>query len=191
MTYKHLRRKNLGGAGRLLPSQPARLKLTCLNTQVAPAGRSYKASFKVGHGCGVSPTRQISVAILAGAARGPCPSPAGRWRCSFTLGLALHQLAAAPSPKTWCASPGRPGRRTTICPTRTTTTGKQAGAAARQGWRHVLPRDPGLCGGPQRVDRNPPTRPEAVGFRARPHCWTSWRRWRVRPQSLNPRKETP
>ena len=33
-----------------------------LEYQVAPAGASYKAAFKVGHGCGTSPTRQVVVA---------------------------------------------------------------------------------------------------------------------------------
>ena len=37
-----------------------------LEYQVAPAASSYKATFKVGHGCGESATRQISVAIPAG-----------------------------------------------------------------------------------------------------------------------------
>lgn len=47
-----------------------------LEYQVAPAGSSYKATFKVGHGCGEAPTRQVSVAIPAGvvAAR-PMPKP--------------------------------------------------------------------------------------------------------------------
>ena len=49
-----------------------------LEYQVAPAGRSYKANFKVGHGCGVSPTRQISVAIPAGV-RSARPMPKPGW----------------------------------------------------------------------------------------------------------------
>lgn len=49
-----------------------------LEYQVAPAGASYKASFKVGHGCGASPTRQIAVDIPAGM-RGARPMPKPGW----------------------------------------------------------------------------------------------------------------
>jgi periplasmic copper chaperone A len=49
-----------------------------LEYQVAPAGSSYKASFKVGHGCGTSPTREISVQIPAGF-RGAKPMPKPGW----------------------------------------------------------------------------------------------------------------
>jgi uncharacterized protein YcnI len=47
-----------------------------LEYQVAPAGSSYKATFKVGHGCGSAATRQVSVAIPPGvlSAR-PMPKP--------------------------------------------------------------------------------------------------------------------
>lgn len=47
-----------------------------LEYQVAPAASSYKATFKVGHGCGPSPTRQVSVAIPAGVSSArPMPKP--------------------------------------------------------------------------------------------------------------------
>jgi len=49
-----------------------------LEYQVAPAGSSYKASFKVGHGCGASATRQIAVDIPAGV-RGAKPMPKPGW----------------------------------------------------------------------------------------------------------------
>ncbi len=49
-----------------------------LEYQVAPAGSSYKASFKVSHGCGASPTRQIVVDIPAGV-RGARPMPKAGW----------------------------------------------------------------------------------------------------------------
>jgi len=49
-----------------------------LEYQVAPAGSSYKATFKVGHGCGTSPTRQISVQVPAGV-RGARPMPKPGW----------------------------------------------------------------------------------------------------------------
>lgn len=49
-----------------------------LEYQVAPAGASYKATFKVGHGCGASPTRQVAVDIPAGV-RGARPMPKPGW----------------------------------------------------------------------------------------------------------------
>src|SRR4051812_26436383 len=49
-----------------------------LEYQVAPAGASYKATFKVGHGCGASPTREVSVDIPAGV-RGARPMPKPGW----------------------------------------------------------------------------------------------------------------
>lgn len=49
-----------------------------LEYQVAPAGASYKASFRVGHGCEGSPTRQVSVLIPQGV-RGARPMPKAGW----------------------------------------------------------------------------------------------------------------
>lgn len=49
-----------------------------LEYQVAPAGASYKATFKVGHGCGASPTRQVVVDIPNGF-RGARPQPKPGW----------------------------------------------------------------------------------------------------------------
>jgi uncharacterized protein YcnI len=54
-----------------------------LEYQVASAGASYKAAFKVGHGCGASPTRQVSVAIPAGV-RGARPMPKPGWTLEVT-----------------------------------------------------------------------------------------------------------
>ncbi|WP_298930331.1 YcnI family protein [uncultured Ramlibacter sp.] len=59
-----------------------------LDYQVAPAGSSYKASFKVGHGCGASATRQFTVEIPAGV-RGARPMPKPGW----TLELQREKLA--------------------------------------------------------------------------------------------------
>jgi len=50
-----------------------------LEYQVAHAGASYKASFRVGHGCGASPTRQVSVDIPAGV-RAVHPMPKPGWK---------------------------------------------------------------------------------------------------------------
>lgn len=50
-----------------------------LEDPVALAGGGYKAVFKVGHGCGESATRQISVAIPAGV-RGAHPMPKPGWQ---------------------------------------------------------------------------------------------------------------
>ena len=49
-----------------------------LEYQVAPAASSYKATFKIGHGCGAAPTRQVSVAIPAGVL-GAHPMPKPGW----------------------------------------------------------------------------------------------------------------
>ncbi|CAN7660716.1 YcnI family copper-binding membrane protein [Acidovorax sp. LjRoot117] len=49
-----------------------------LEYQVAPAASSYKATFKVGHGCGAAPTRQIVVDIPAGM-RSARPMPKPGW----------------------------------------------------------------------------------------------------------------
>lgn len=49
-----------------------------LEYQVAPAGSSYKASFKVGHGCGASATRELSVQVPAGV-RSARPMPKPGW----------------------------------------------------------------------------------------------------------------
>jgi uncharacterized protein YcnI len=49
-----------------------------LENQTASAGGSYKASFKVGHGCDASSTRQIVVDIPAGV-RGARPMPKSGW----------------------------------------------------------------------------------------------------------------
>ncbi len=59
-----------------------------LEYQVAPANASYRAAFKVGHGCGSSPTRQISVGIPAGM-RGARPMPKPGW----TLEVVREPLA--------------------------------------------------------------------------------------------------
>ena len=56
---------------------------TVLEYPVATAGQSYKASFKVGHGCGASPTRQIVVDIPAGV-QGAKPMPKAGWRLEVT-----------------------------------------------------------------------------------------------------------
>jgi uncharacterized protein YcnI len=56
---------------------------TVLEYQVATAGQSYKATFKVGHGCGASPTRQIVVDIPSGV-QGAKPMPKAGWRLEVT-----------------------------------------------------------------------------------------------------------
>ena len=50
-----------------------------LEYQVALPSTSYKATFKVGHGCGSSPTRQLAVDIPA-AMQGAHPMPKAGWR---------------------------------------------------------------------------------------------------------------
>lgn len=73
------------GAASLFGSASAHV---VLEYQVAPAGASYKASFKVGHGCGASPTRQVAVDIPAGM-RGARPMPKPGW----TLDVQREKLA--------------------------------------------------------------------------------------------------
>ena len=70
---KHL--LTLASAGFCLICGPSAAHVT-LEYQVANAGSYYKANFKVGHGCGNSPTRQLVVGIPAGvqSAR-PMPKP--------------------------------------------------------------------------------------------------------------------
>jgi len=63
-----------------------------LDYQAAPAGSSYRATFKVGHGCGASATRQIVVEIPAGV-RGAHPMPKPGWQ------LAVER-APLPQPET-------------------------------------------------------------------------------------------
>lgn len=53
-----------------------------LEYQVAHAGAAYKATFKVGHGCGASPTRQLVIDIPAGV-RAPHPMPKPGWQVAI------------------------------------------------------------------------------------------------------------
>jgi uncharacterized protein YcnI len=63
-----------------------------LDYQAAPAGSSYRATFKIGHGCGESATRQVVVEIPAGV-RGAHPMPKPGWQ------LAVER-ASLPQPET-------------------------------------------------------------------------------------------
>lgn len=56
-----------------------------LEYQVAHAAASYKASFKVGHGCGASATRQVVVEIPAGV-RSAHPMPKPGWQLTVDSG---------------------------------------------------------------------------------------------------------
>lgn len=67
----------LMAAAALAIALPAAAHIT-LEHQSAHAGSSYKANFKVGHGCGTSPVRQIVVHIPAGV-RGAKPMPKAGW----------------------------------------------------------------------------------------------------------------
>jgi uncharacterized protein YcnI len=72
------------------------LALVSLTTQahvtleypVATAGQGYKATFKIGHGCGTSPTRVVEVNIPEGV-RGARPMPKAGW----TLEVVRDKLA--------------------------------------------------------------------------------------------------
>ena len=63
-------------------SLPAAAHVT-LEYQVANAGSYYKASFKVGHGCGTSAVKQIVVTIPAGV-QGAKPMPKAGWALEVT-----------------------------------------------------------------------------------------------------------
>jgi len=54
-----------------------------LEYPVATAGQNYKATFKIGHGCGASPTRVIEVDIPAGV-RSAKPMPKPGWALEVT-----------------------------------------------------------------------------------------------------------
>lgn len=78
---------------------PARAHIT-LEYAVAPAASSYKAAFKVGHGCGESPTRQVVVHIPAGVSSAR-PMPKAGWT------LAIEKDKDAVTRIAWTAkSPG-------------------------------------------------------------------------------------
>lgn len=63
-------------------SAPAAAHVT-LEYQVANAGSYYKGTFKVGHGCGTSPVKQIVVTIPAGV-QGAKPMPKAGWTIEVT-----------------------------------------------------------------------------------------------------------
>lgn len=62
---------------------PARAHIG-LEWQAALAGSNYKAVFKIGHGCGSSPTRQFVVEIPSGV-RNPRPMPKPGWTVEVQL----------------------------------------------------------------------------------------------------------
>jgi uncharacterized protein YcnI len=70
------------GALFLAASLPAAAHVT-LEYQVANAGGYYKGTFKVGHGCGNSPVKQIVVTIPAGV-QGAKPMPKAGWALEVT-----------------------------------------------------------------------------------------------------------
>jgi len=114
----HSRLSRLAGLSVLLAAPLSVPAHVVLEYQVAPAHTSYRATFKVGHGCGDSPTRQVRVAIPAGVTdarpmpkpgwtleteRGPLPQPVvhhgrtlteGVVRVTWTARSPADQLAA-------------------------------------------------------------------------------------------------
>ena len=66
----------------LAAALPAAAHVT-LEYQVANAGSYYKGSFKVGHGCGNSPVKQIVVTIPTGV-EGAKPMPKAGWTLEVT-----------------------------------------------------------------------------------------------------------
>ena len=86
----------LAGALLLAASLPALAHVT-LEYQVANAGSYYKGTFKVGHGCGSSPVKQIVVTIPAGV-QGAKPMPKPGWR------IAIEKAGDKVTRITWTAS---------------------------------------------------------------------------------------
>lgn len=70
------------GALLIAMSLPAAAHVT-LEYQVANAGSYYKGTFKVGHGCGNSPVKQIVVTIPEGV-QGAKPMPKAGWTLEVT-----------------------------------------------------------------------------------------------------------
>lgn len=73
-----------------------------LEYQVAMASSSYKATFKVGHGCGASPIRQIVVTIPAGV-RGAKPMPKPGWTIDISRDKLAQSATEEVSRITWTA----------------------------------------------------------------------------------------
>ena len=81
---------------RMFRAAPLTLLTFCAGAQahvtleypVATAGQGYKATFKIGHGCGASPTRVVEIGIPAGV-RGAKPMPKPGW----TLDVTREKLA--------------------------------------------------------------------------------------------------
>ncbi|HYD77375.1 YcnI family protein [Ramlibacter sp.] len=86
-----------------------------LEQGAAPAGSSYKATFKVGHGCGSSATRQLVVSMPAGVL-GARPMPKPGWTVA---------IDRAPLPKPVSSH----GRTVSEAVTRITWTARSADAA--------------------------------------------------------------
>ncbi|MFH7045028.1 YcnI family protein [Paucibacter sp. JuS9] len=75
--------KKLVLTGTLLLASAAQAHIT-LEQREAEAGSTYKAVFKVGHGCDGSATRQITVTLPAGF-KGAKPVPKAGWRLSLRM----------------------------------------------------------------------------------------------------------
>ncbi len=78
-----------------LASLPVRAHVG-LEWPAAIAGTHYKATFRIGHGCGDSPTRQVVVDIPAGV-RGARPMPRPGWN------IALERSGTEVTRITWTA----------------------------------------------------------------------------------------
>jgi periplasmic copper chaperone A len=88
-----------------------------LADQLAAAGSYYKATLRVGHGCGDEPTTAIIVKIPAGF-EGAKPQPQV-WLESSQLKKSHYpsplRATAKPSRRMWWKSNGRPAAKTFIC----------------------------------------------------------------------------
>ena len=91
-----------------------------LEYQVANAGSYYKGTFKVGHGCGSSPVKQIVVTIPSGV-QGAKPMPKAGW----TIEITREKLAQPMS---------GPGKPVTEDVSRISWTAKTPGDYLQNGW---------------------------------------------------------
>jgi uncharacterized protein YcnI len=78
-------------AGALVLAAAGAAAHVTLEYQVAVAGTSYKAAFRIGHGCGESATRQVVVDVPAGV-RGAHPMPKPGWRIELERGADVTRV---------------------------------------------------------------------------------------------------
>lgn len=151
----------------LLAAMPAAQAHIALDQPEAPAGSSYRAAFKVGHGCDGAATTQIAITLPEGLLRGAKPSPKPGW----TLTLERRPL------KTPYDSHGKPVTDELAVVTWTANT---AADHLPDAWydefvlRLSLPAEPG-----------------ELAFKVRQVCTQGEWHWAELPSAANPRPRAP